>query len=85
MKDMGGLYLDLDIECFQHREHMLHGLDLVLQVSHSQSLMLQKGLIAVSTFNMLNHLHATAASCVCCVEAHHLEANYHKHRQAAAP
>ena len=32
LKDMGGLYLDLDIECFQHREHMLHGLDLVLQV-----------------------------------------------------
>lgn len=33
LKDMGGLYLDLDIECFQHREHMLHGLDLVLQVA----------------------------------------------------
>ena len=33
LKDMGGLYLDLDIECFQHREHMLYGLDLVLQVN----------------------------------------------------
>ncbi|KAK9863518.1 hypothetical protein WJX84_011171 [Apatococcus fuscideae] len=34
LKDMGGLYLDLDIECFQHREHMLNGLDLVLQVAY---------------------------------------------------
>ncbi len=38
MKDMGGLYLDLDIECFQHREHMIHGLDLVLQVNLDDTL-----------------------------------------------
>ena len=51
MHAIGGLYIDIDVECFTTTDRLLHGHDVVLQLEDDDPKSLNNGNILVSVIN----------------------------------